>query len=540
MAKITRGRQKELPLGSRQRQYALAVMLRNEDVFAAAKEHLLPTTLDTAESTGMGLVWQTLKEYQIKHEKMPTQEVLMAELEHRLSVMADVDDEVVETIDEFMALAYALQPEELDSKIALHYISKMLTEQAQAALMHEIVNSVGVVTDLPELLQQHVVAAEAAKSVTSGKAPLPFPETPDEITAVVLEKTGVSFLDMYMNGGMARKEVNGFCGPFGSCKTTLGLQLAVEKARASLKIWRDGGCVGLPQRVYYFSWEEDLKQLQPRILSYAARIHLSSFQNIENKDFKNSLSRRTTTPKDYEKREFKDQLAAGVFLGEYERMENAMKELNLVLRVIDFTGATSEYRESSKKLVPGMVEVIKKDQQMSSNPGVALVVVDYAGAAAEAAILGGLHRRDDLRHLIGKMPLHLKQLIAAPMNCQVWCLQQLGTVANSREAGIAPKSTDSAEAKNFFENVNFGFMVGKPNKENLTVFTNGKQRRAARREDIIVFINGAFGSVEDVSKRYLISDNTILDRAEAHQIVRENQRHIIRDDNVSSNGIGID
>jgi hypothetical protein len=343
---------------------------------------------------------------------------------------------------------------------------------------------------------------------------------------------------------MAAGEVNGFCGPYGSCKTTLGIMLAVEGARISLRKWREGGSVGLPQRVYYFSWEEDLNQLRPRVISYAAGIQRRS---LEGEDFFKKLSRSELSDlKPYEKQLYRDQIAAGIIQGEYDRQKAAMLEMNHCLRVIDFSGGEPKYQRMSGLMVDGVATAINIDQQADNNPGVALVVIDYAGAAAERCIASGNALRTDLRHLVGKMPLNIKNQIAAPMKCKVWVLHQLGTEANSRDAGVAPKSTDTAEAKNFFENVNFGFMVGKPKKDGCTVLTNGKQRRAQRRDDMVIQIDGGLSRVLDVSSRFQIDNNLIVDKREAGQVIRQDSLLMGQNDdlfadlNTRDDGIGLD
>lgn len=508
---------KELPLGERQRQYALMVLMRNKDAFAIVKDQLRGDEFNDSNGNANAIIWATLKDYYAQHDDLPVAEVMLAELDTRLTLAEDMTDDAADALDEFLEAAYSVPEAELKTNVAMKYLSQILTEQTQQALLSEIQQG-GVVTDLPLLLQQHAAKADAAKAMTSGAAPVPFPDTPEEIKSIILEATGVGFLDLYMNGGMARKEVNGFCGPYGSCKTTLGIQLVIERARQAMHEWRQAGCVGLPQRVYFFSWEEDVDSLRPRILSYAAQILRSS---LEGKDFHKNLSDSTLpSMKQYEREMFREQIQAGVIIGERARMTNAMAELNHNLRIMDFSGAEPRYQQLASDMVDGMVTAIKQDQRLSGNPGVAGVIVDYAGAAAERAIMSGKALRTDQRHLIGRMPLALKNYIAAPFDCQVWCLHQLGTEANARDAGVAPRSTDAAEAKNFFENVNFGFMVGKPNKEGLTVLTNGKQRRATRREDVVVHIRGELSRVDDASKRFMIEDNQIIPRSDAGQIIR--------------------
>lgn len=526
MAPNKKDNRKELPLGARQKQYALSVILRRKEAFSSIKGQLGASAFDTAGDRGYGIVWAVLNDFYKKHDEPPNEEVFLAEVEARLQIADDIDDESRENLQEFIDGAYGLPDDQINIRMAMRYLSRMISEQTQYSLLQDIQS--GVCTDLAGVLQHHINVATLAGGLEAGAAPLPFPTSPEEMKSLVLEKTGIRFLDGYMNGGMARKEVNGFCGPYGSCKTTLGVMLAVERARHMIDQWRANGEKGLPQRVYYFSWEEGMDLLRPRFLSYAAGIHRAS---LEGDNFQASLSRSNIgSLKPYEKQLYKDKIAAGIIEGEYDRMQAAMTELNLNLRIMDFVD-DPKYSAMAGQLVPGIVTAIDLDQRMANppNPGVALVVVDYAGAVADRAIQAGTLKQENLRHAIGKMPMALKSLVASPFDCQVWALHQLGTEANSRAAGVAPKSTDTSEARNFFENVNFGFMVGKPDRNNLTVLTNGKQRRARRQDDIVIHIDGAMSRVEDASHTHLVMNEKIEARAEIGRIVHAPERSDSRD-----------
>lgn len=505
---------KKLPLSGRQKELALTVLIRNETAYKAVSDQISRTTFETLGNSGYAALWAAVTDFYKRFNKLPTRETLAAEFESRLELTEDLKPEDFNELSEFMEYAFDVPEAELEADVALSYVSQMLDEQIQKDMLDELCG--GVVVDLPMLLQQKKEVSEAVKSLTNGLLDEPFPENPEDIKPLIIEPTGVSFLDLFMNGGMARKEVNGFCGPYGSCKTTLGVMLAVERARHMLSAWRLAGSVGKPQRVYFVSYEEEKEQLQPRFISYAASIHRRS---LEGNDYRDKLSRTDMrNVKDYERSLFKNQIANEIYEGEYDRMKYAMQELNQNLRIVDFSGYDESLRDAASRMVEGIVETIKRDQEKSGNPGVALVVVDYAGAAAERAITTRNLDRKDTRHLVGRFPLNLKTGLAVPFDCQVWCLHQLGTEANSREAGVAPKSTDAAEARNFFENVNFGFMVGKPTTEGMTVLTCGKQRRAERKEDIVIKIEGALSRVQDASKHYMINQRTIVSRADAGRI----------------------
>ena len=495
----------------------MSSLLRQESLFLLAKDKLQSFHFEERGLRVLAVVWTSVLDFSEEFKRLPCEDELVADIESRLEDDPDaltLDD--IEDLNRFTEFTFRVA-EDFNRDVALATLQQLLTESLQYSMHSQAAGD--TLVHLPELLQLAANEACKIRSIQAGPVQQPFPEDIDEVKPLVKVSTGVSFIDEYMGGGAAEGEVYGFCGPYGSCKTTLAVQLAVESCvRASMQHIEAGGILtkGCPL-TYLVAWEEEITSLQHRALAYYARIRRES---LEAGDYKTKLSRRGNL-KPYEKVLFRSAIDAGVDQdGEYERMQSAMKFLNHTLRFVDFTGAVEEYQDMSSQMEEGVAQVIAHDQEMLERPGVSSIFLDYAGAAAERCCSeNGWDPSKRLRHMIGKMPMRAKNKLAIPFHTHVWIMHQLGTEANSRAAGIAPKATDSSEARNFFENVNFGFMVGVPTIDGLTVLTNKKQRRAARQSDRVLLIDGALATVRDVHNKFVISDGKIVDADSVSRVV---------------------
>lgn len=347
--------------------------------------------------------------------------------------------------------------------------------------------------------------AELAQSVTMEALSEPFPENDPLLHgAVIRHPTGISTFDMYMQGGQSPGEVYGFCGPPGSCKTMVGIQLAVSAALYYQTLPSDKS--SKPPMVYLVLWEGPMDYIKRRILSFCAEIDIRSLEQGFDR-----LSTGEADLKDYERLRYASSAFTGQKrLSERERLDIARKRLNTNFRIIDFTGQGGQQAQASL-LCGGARAVIDKDQQQNDQCGVGLIVLDYAGLAVRKYLAAHGRKMEELRHHLVAWGGNAKAELAERFQCPVWCLHQLGTEAAARPAGSVPKMTDSAEARNFLENMDFGFYVGVPNKDNLCVVAMVKQRRAGRMPERIWQIDGRFNKVIDVSQSYRRTmSNTIV------------------------------
>ena len=507
-------------LGTRQKEAMVGVFIRSASTFSDFREKLTSEAFVRSGDEHLAVVWQAVDEYYSKWDKLPSKQDLYADVEAILendSTLEDIADDITQFLEE--ALASDAPPiDEGDISRAVEKLKRFLAEDVQSEIRNIVASD--FVVDLPALLSVKADELTAIDAISKQKSVEPFPE--DWLTSYDLEvtSTNISVFDDYLTGGDAPGEVIAFCGPYGSCKTSVAVMLAVEAAIHAQQKWitRTNPDEKL-KMVYLISWEDDLTSLRHRSIAYAGRVSLNS---LRDPNCPESLS-NSQKLKPYEVRMYKDSgsnIANVSMEGEVERIAKWIKVLNRNLRFVDFTGNDPDYREASANMTSGVASVIRQLQKQAGDPGVAKVVLDYAGAAAKRSCeYHGLDRQQNLRHLIGEFPMAIKNKVAQIYKCPVWLMHQLGTEAQSRSSGVAPKSTDMAEAKNLLENCNFGFGVSNPSRDMLCVLSCLKQRRAVRKPDRIIFIDGEFSSISDTNGQYQVEGGKIVSSEDVGRIV---------------------
>jgi hypothetical protein len=517
-------REKRKPLNALEKKQLMGILLRRRTTFLSAKDKLSVEHFHPSEDRVISLLWEKVNEYFDEFDELPNADEITVALQTYLDTYQDyLTEEQIEEADDFIDWAYGAKLKDLRHRVGVSYLRRLLEERIYRDLQQHM-QSADIDEDLPELLRESQKQVEMVHSVSSGRIPLLFADGLGGMEPLDKVSTGLPFFDKYMNGGQVDGEIYGFLGPYGTCKTLLGVQLCMERAK-----WEQSmrGDEDKAPRVYLVAYEETMKSLKVRCLSYVAGIPRDTLEQFDI----NKLS-TSENLKPYEKKRYASQIANGKkVLGETERLEKAYRIINRNVRVIDFTGSNPDFAADSGNMATGIANVIRNDQMMDDNPGVSMVAVDYAGAAAHrSCVRNNLNPDRLLRHLVGSMPMALKAEVAAPFDCPVWVLHQLTAEVNSRAPGVAPKSTDSAEAKNFFENCDFGFMVGSKAADGHVVLTNHKFRRSEKRPDVVLFIDGAFCAVRDTEGEYIIQDKKIVNAAE--------YRNIADDDDIldSTNG----
>jgi hypothetical protein len=503
---------KRAPITYRQKQLLMAVLIKSSAVFRAISDKLQSTHFRELDDRPFVIVYDVVKAYHTQTGELPTTELLNTEISARLEDDPELlTGEQIAEVDTLLSISAEIEIGQQERKAAIGYAKRLLEEALHIELYARADSSAGF-SDLPALLTEVRTRADSIAALDAGAAQPFFPVNPADMPPTVIETTGLVWLDSFMNGGMTRREVYGFLGPYGSCKTTLSVMLCVNRARFDQSKYAANEPLPL---VYLVAWEEEREQLQFRGMSYAARIHKESLVGA---DWYSSLS-TTGNYKQYEIEKLLPPMEGKELPGEKQRLHAAIEQLNKNMVSLDFTGADKTYRDLSCNMVPGVAAAIEADQAARGNPGVSLIVMDYAGAAAKKHVSKTGQDADRmLRHVIGDMPLTAKWELAIPFDCPVWIMHQMGTEAQSKGAAVLPKATDAAESRNFLENLNFGFMLGTVTDENTCAIVARKQRRAARAPYKILKISGEFASVSDVSKEYSISAGGITKKGFGEEI----------------------
>lgn len=490
-------------LTRRQKHYLFAVILRDKQSFRLAKSKLDPARFSSGANAPMSVVWQTAVEYHERYNKLANYDQLLLGVEAKIMEDDSFDDDDVEAISLLLRKAWAIERKNFNRQQAADYLRFFMEELVQDQMAEELMSD--PLSDLQSLLSSRAMELSDLRSMSGGPLDEPFPAGYEKKITLHVEPTGLPFVDVFLNGGTVAREVYGFVGPIGSCKTTLSVMLAVLRAQHLQELWEaNGSPPGQLPIVYLVAWEEPLASLRMRALGFSAEVSRRSMESG-----KYSTSKEL---KPYEKQMFRAQLSAGVpVLGEQERVNAAAMRLNRNLRFVDFTGGTPELKSLAGDFVEGVTAIIDQDQHLRDDPGVGGVYLDYAKAAAlKHCIAHSLDETRKLRHLLSSMPLSVKTHIAEKYGTAVWIMHQLSTEAGSRAPGVEPKPTDTMEAKNFFENVDFGLMVGTVSRENLCQFVGAKTRRAERRKPEIVHVDGDMFRVNATGERFVVHGGSIV------------------------------
>lgn len=506
------------PVSMRQLELVLAMFVTDRPFYQAVQGLLLPEYFVSQQFRHLVPFVTAANEYYADYERLPPTDIMIAEVNAWLERnQADIQTDDLAEVERIMALAVEMKPSDrkANRQKTTSYAKRFLEQALQSNLSRSVATP-GVV-DLPALLLQYSSQAEAVSVLDSGALSKPFPDQLETITPLSTHTTGCTFFDGYMNGGQAGGEVYGFAAPYGVCKTTVACQLACNALRHAQAEFH-AGVTKAPKVVYFVTYEEPLELLRPRFLSYMAGCDKNPIEAGE-WDKLSRTERRDYKP--YERYRYKAQLAAKIPIpGEYERVNVARAQMNVNLRLLDFSGADQTLYEASSEMEMGIRRVIQQDQSRCGEPGVALVLVDYVGAAADRRCqVKNLDPDRALRHLIGRFPGRLGNSVAKYWKCPVWAFHQLNTLANAKKPGVAPLISDAGEAKSFMENCVFGFMVGTQTLDALAVLTCVKQRRARKLPDMVIKIDGQFAQVLNTEGAYRIDRGKIISAADYGRIV---------------------
>jgi hypothetical protein len=520
----------------------VAMYARDKSFFSTVRSQLTPDVMQRYGAHFAAVVDIANSHYD-EYDKLPPKDIFTTELNSWVENFdGDIAEHQLESADRVLAKFIALDKQSrAENRPKVVKYTKRLLEQVVQASVESLVSNKGLLSGLPELLQESIAKIERIHSIDTVDIGEPFPENLEDQEVIKPISTGIDFFDTFMKGGHVAGEVYGLCAPYGVCKTTVACQLIVNAANYYQAQQNTGLITKLPV-AYYVAYEEELALVRPRFLSYAANCHKDL---IAEGKWSEMSTMKKKNYKPYEKTRYKSMFDRNVKVpGELERVNTAKTQLNKNMRVVDFSGRDRNMFELSGEMENGIAKAIEKHQQSAGNPGVAMIAIDYAGAAADRHCQ--VYNKDPdrhLRHLLGRFPLRVSNSIAKKFDCPVWIFHQMDTKANARKAGVVPAITDVSEAKNFMENCVYGFMVGTQTKDHLAVMACVKQRRSGKREPIVIKIDGAFGRVLGTDGAYRIDRGRIVSTkdlnkvSDAAPVTRPGQSRLIR---VSDIGVSFD
>jgi hypothetical protein len=350
-----------------------------------------------------------------------------------------------------------------------------------------------VITNLPETLrelsEQHIAITSRAGDRAESGAPPGW--TPPRMNKV---PTNVGFLDVFLKGGHASAEVYGVLGAYGSGKTSLAVQIAYQGAmRELVKAERDPEYH--PKDWFFFSYEATADEIRVRLWAQACTIDHHKLEEYD-REALTTADNGVDSLDDYERQYFDRDIRQGVVLGERERLDRTIGQLNINFWVHDMV--SSENPKKGSGYVDEIASLIQTDiSEWSRRDGwqheVGGVVVDYAGACAKRHMDERGIQTSETRHYIGGMGAVIKRKVAVAFHCPVWLFHQLSAQSNKRAMTAEAHHADAAEARNFAENLVFCFQLGTKDPKTSTLYLScTKARRGAVGKSPLLELEGLF------------------------------------------------
>ena len=505
-------------LDQRKKEAMLAVLIRNQDAHEAASDLLRLRHVESGIGSGHALVWRVTKDFYKQHGELPDKQHIFSELHDLLNADESLlsDDEREET-DEFVE--YVFDDAEHGKKMpksakcaeyAIKTCRQFLEDQLAIDTKEKVLKSATVPVDLPGFLAGMQQQVELVQSLTAPQVEVLYPEGWEKEDPINILPTNMTVFDSFLGGGMVGGEVYVFMGPFGSCKTTIAVQLSVNFAEYAAELYATGQCPeGKIPVAVLISTEMDKREARRRCLSYAAKIPRKTLARIKSLEELSQADKPAQTKETkYEKKMFKDAYDGGDgFLNEYERAKSKASMLNQHLLFMDCSGTDEKSRNAGAGGMGEIASILAAELRRRKNIYPVFACLDHASALANRMIeTTNEYSNDDLRHILKRIPQTGGRLLAKRYNIPLLVMHQLNGDANSRSPVADVHHTDAAECKAFAEYADFAIVTGPPTEDGrqLARFLCTKHRREPPRGYAIVKIDGRFNRVIDVSKDFVV------------------------------------
>lgn len=511
----------------------LAILIRNAQAHEAVHD-LLSVKHVQKMSDGHALVWRVVKAFWDKYSELPSRDMLQNELHNRLNADPDaLDPDELSEVDEFLEYAFdqrqhnkkKIAKSSVHADVAIATCKQFLEELLVMTARDEMFKDNTVPVALDELFVKHEAEFSKIRTLDAKAIPALFRDGWDKVHKLVMTKTNVAMIDTFLGGGGMAGEVIAIMAPYGSCKTTLAVQVAANWCKLARQLEKQGANKDGKRPVAVFgSTEMVAGECQRRLLSYLAKIPtkrlrtiLSSDEGIESacKNKKPASTKETA----YEKRVFRKAMEAGDgFKNEYKRILSAVALVNTYFIFIDLTGGEDSVVSGFGGVADMQSALAAEIRRRKDTIYPIGIVLDHASAMANRMIEGG-YEVDQLRHILRVIPDQVGKKLAKPYKCPALVFHQLSGDANNRGPAADIHHTDAAECKAFGEFADFCIVGGKPTQDNrqLQRFNCTKHRREPPRGHAIVKIDGTYSQVKDRSDMYVVDPGTrqIVTKAEA-------------------------
>jgi hypothetical protein len=495
----------------------VAGAVRNEKLYVVFAEKVEPADFNEYEQY-LAVIWEQVLRFCEEFKRLPSKTELAPLVEREQTTSQRFDERGWSELVQFFNNMYQLDEDKLISEdVMRQWTAAFKVDRVTSALKSVIDDPASIPVNISDLAQQYVDAVNTAASVhrITDKDILPFPvhwETEDRIEVLT---SGVPFVDALVDGGFANKLAYSLMGPFGSCKTTLAVQLSVTMARIQSKRWRYGGRKLPIGKVFFVTGEESPTMLRYRAIAHAANIERDVLMGKAINGHFRQLSYGADLC-DRDRFEFVELISKGIAVpSEQERKRQAEYALNENWRLLDFRsnapteGSASATLYPTTRIVQTINSVLETDALNGKPSFCAGVIIDYAGTLIDDYIMLRMHCTDrESQRFLERFPKAAKLEIADALNCPVIILHQLRGESNAKREGVVAKHTDAAGSKSWGANFDYCLQISVPTREGICMLGCSKHRYGAYKPEQALRILGERSTVVSAATTHRFDERT--------------------------------
>jgi hypothetical protein len=406
-------------------------IMRIPTVFQEAQAHLEPEYFD-AHEIQYAIFWSALRDLMKTYNNI-SYEMVAAEINRRLTINPVVGDDIRYQMIQpnpnglvWMLMCQHFEPSILNAAHARDLLRQFLIERTVIRPTSRVASQARNGTYPQDFMRFITQAMEQYQRVEAirdiplgGMMPERGAALPPPIQYV---PTGLGFVDTYIKG-QRRGDCNGLLGVFGSGKTTMGLQMALENAQnAALQAQMNNT---VPELTVFLSYEEPQSKVEKRIWSYAAKIRRDKLEDM--RDW-NVLTQQHNMEA-YE-RALSAAGDAGVQYSETERWDIAREWLNPAFVLLDMSGSEN-FPGAGNGYVDEAAALITRLSDQRQQP-IRAVFADYAGLICKRYMESNGIAEERMRYYLNGIGDKFRRQIAERHNCTAWLLHQFNGDQNKR------------------------------------------------------------------------------------------------------------
>lgn len=499
----------------------LAVLIRNNDAFLTF-QHVFEVKHAHHMLTAVhAVVWQTVLALYEADEELPDKGMLVTELnQHLQDNELLTENEQREELDRF--IDYAFDDAEHGANIAKSpkyrkratATCKLIMEEWAIWNRREEMTKGGTISIDPIAENEAFTdSLNIIRSISDVNLDVPFPEGWDKVDRPQLYTSGCSVLDDLYGGGWRQPECVLHMAPFGSGKTVLACHAMAELVvhcqtsyTNMLKSWekrklKTGKNLKKPKRpVVVLIFTEGAKHdYRVRLLAHMAQVPWKKLATMTGMEKLSKKGPGKGEDCEYEFKEFKEEIEKGEsFHHEQERVRRAVKMFNKFMVMIDCTDSLDSTHQIGKGGIPEIANVVRMHFNRHKDTKPVGFWLDHISALVDR--LAETLTDDQKLHLIIKrVPRQVVDRLCKPFKAPVALLHQLSGDANSRKMSARFHHSDAQGSKSVAEYVDFCTISGPVDKNQRTQLSVTKHRREPARDNKLVYINGEFQRIEDIT-----------------------------------------